>query len=256
MLESRIAEGWLRHRRCRPVAHQFRYDLCMILLNLDEIDAVTALSPLWSSERRNLVEFRRRDYLTGAPGTGSGATPKNIVARTILEKTGRRFNGNVRMLTQPRYWGFCFNPVTFYFCFLEDQQRPEFIVADIHNTPWNEHYQYVLPIERARLSSGGLLFEFPKDFHVSPFMPMDIEYAWRFCLNAETVMIHMDLFRNSEKLFDATLLLKLRPVTSSALSMLPFKYALICHRVFWRIYWNALRLWLKRVPFFTHPDPP
>lgn len=254
MLNSRIAEGLLRHRRAAPIRHRFEYALSMMLIDLDELEALARMSRLWSIDRRNLVELRGSDYLPGV--REAQISLKEAVYRTIDEKTGQRFRGNVWMLTNPRYWGFCFNPVTFYFCFLEQPQDPEFIVADIHNTPWNQHYQYVLPREQGLPSPNGLLFEFPKHFHVSPFMPMDIEYAWRFSLGIERITIHMDLFQQSHKLFDATLRLTLRPVNASALNLLPLKYALMCHRVLWRIYWNAFRLWLKRTPFFAHPDSP
>ena len=131
---------------------------------------------LWSVERFNLVTFRRRDYLgprilRWARRYGSG-----------FEKRAFDPAGACACLTHLRQWGLCFNPVTFYFC--EDPDGAlQAVVADVHNTPWNERHAYVLD---ARDQSGpDFRFEFDKAFHVSPFLPMDMRYDWRFRYEAD-----------------------------------------------------------------------
>ncbi len=113
-LNSRLFQGWIRHRRYLPKKHSFRYPLFMSWLDLDELDQVMAISPFWSLERFNLVSFYRRDYLGEASLDLSEA-----VKNRIMEYTEESFKGRICLLTHLRFLGFCFNPVSFYFCFPE-----------------------------------------------------------------------------------------------------------------------------------------
>ena len=106
-LNSRLFEGWIRHRRYSPKKHSFRYPLFMSWLDLDELDQVMALSPFWSLERFNLVSFYRSDYLGDA-----GLDLFAAVTNRIKEHTGEFFKGRICLLTHLRFLGFCFNPVS------------------------------------------------------------------------------------------------------------------------------------------------
>ena len=115
-------------------------------------------------------------------------------------------DGPVRLLTHPRHFGYGFNPVNFYYCFDATDQAPRVaIVAEINNTPWGERHCYVLPQSANRGTPDRLQFEFDKDFHVSPFMPMDMEYDWRFTRPDDALAVHMENRRDGRKVFDATL---------------------------------------------------
>ena len=247
---SALFAGKVRHRRYLPRAHTFDYPLFMVYLDLDDIETVCAKSRYWSSDRRNLVEFRREDYL----GAESELPLKAAVQQKILEKTGQAHQGPVHMLTHLRYWGFCFNPVSFYFCYHPNGEHLEHIVAEINNTPWNERYAYVLSSEQSTGSGGLYRFEFDKVFHVSPFMPMDLHYQWQFRLKQQSLAVHMRLYRRAHRIFDATLALRRQALTTRAMHIMPLKYPFLCVNVLWRIYWQALRLWLKRIPVYTHPQ--
>ena len=125
--------------------------MAQLYIDLDEIDAIFAGRWLWSVNRRNLAEFRRRDFL------GPAETPLSEAVRArVMEVTGRRPAGPVRLLTHVRYAGYSFNPVSFYYCFGADSSTLECIVAEITNTPWRERHAYVLPVEAAEAKGRSL----------------------------------------------------------------------------------------------------
>ncbi|MFI3222631.1 MAG: DUF1365 family protein, partial [Methylococcaceae bacterium] len=132
-LNSRLYQGWIRHRRYLPKKHSFKYPLFMSWLDLAELTEVMAISPYWSLNRFNLVSFYRTDYLGDA-----GQDLSDTVSQLIKEHTGANFKGRICLLSHLRFLGFCFNPVSFYFCYADGSDTPRFILADINNTPWNE----------------------------------------------------------------------------------------------------------------------
>ncbi len=244
---SAVYEGTVRHRRHEPQAHAFRYRMAQLYLDLDEVDAVFASSHLWSRDRRNLAEFRRGDYL------GDPSMPlADAVRDRAAEVLGRRPDGPVRLLTHARYFGFVFNPVSFYYCHAACGDL-DCIVAEITNTPWKERHAYVLPVGDAELRGRALHWRFAKRFHVSPFMAMDRDYGWRFTRPGDDLHVHMDVLRDGHREFDASLHLQRRPLDAASLRRVLWRYPLMTAQVVGAIHWQALRLWLKRTPIHDHP---
>lgn len=245
---SAVYEGVVLHRRLAPHAHSFRYRMAQLYLDLDEVDSVFEQRWLWSNENINVAQFRRSDYLGPAE-----LTLVEAVRQRIQEVAGDRPAGPIRLLCHLRYFGFVFNPVSLYYCFAEDGVTLDCIVAEITNTPWKERHAYVLPVETGRWQGRVLHWRFPKTFHVSPFMPMTCEYAWRFTTPSDHLWVQMDVLREGQREFNATLNLRRRPLSAASLARVLWRYPLMTAQVIGAIHWQALRLWLKRNPIHRHP---
>jgi DUF1365 family protein len=257
-MHSCIYNGWVRHRRYEPAGHQFRYELFMMYLDLAELPHLFDPYWCWSTRGAALAQFRRSDYHQTANDDDDGQGELSLdeaVRRTVTSQAGRRPEGPIRMLTHMRYFGYVFNPVTFYYCFDSTGTKVQTILAEITNTPWKERHAYVLPVAAATRADSVLRFEFGKEFHVSPFWPMEMRYDWRLSVPDEDLHIHMENLREQDgkRAFDATLTLQRQEISSASLSRALLSYPLMTAKVSGAIYWQALRLWLLRTPFFTHP---
>ncbi len=247
-LASAVYEGVVRHRRHAPHPHAFRYRMAQLYLDLDEVDRLFDRRWLWSSNRKNLAEFRRSDYL------GDPETPlSEAVRERATAALGRRPQGPIRLLTHLRYAGLAFNPVSFYYCYAADGIALDCIVAEITNTPWKERHAYVLPVDGADIHGRAMHWAFAKAFHVSPFVGMARDYGWRFTAPGNDLHVHMDVARDGEREFDATLHLQRRPLNAASLRRVLWRYPLMTAQVVGAIHWQALRLWLKRNPVHDHP---
>ena len=172
----------------------------------------------------------------------------------VQQRTGLRPTGPIRLLTHLRYFGYSFNPVSFYYVFDAADTRVETIVAEITNTPWKERHAYVLPVAGAAQGAGhAWRFSFEKQFHVSPFMPMDMRYEWCFGAPSRGLHVHMENWREGRACFDATLNLRRMPMTAGALARALIHFPMITAKVSALIYWQALKLRFLRVPFHAHP---
>jgi uncharacterized protein len=248
-MHSALYIGRLRHRRFAPREHRFSYRLFMMYVDLAEIDRIFRGRWLWSARRPALAWLRRADYL-GDPAVSLDTA----VRERIAAHTGVRPQGPIRMLTHLRYFGVGFNPVTFYYCFDAADTRVESIVAEITNTPWNERHAYVLTAPAAEPRTRVLRFRFAKDFHVSPFMPMQVDYDWHFGTPGERLAVNMQNFENGARVFDATLDLERREIGAGALARALLAFPCMTATVLAGIYVQALKLWFKRIPFHAHPS--
>jgi uncharacterized protein len=235
---SAIYEGTVRHRRFAERPHEFSYRLALAYVDLEEL-----------LPRGRLVRFERSDYL------GDPRIPLDEAVRALVaERTGNRPAGPIRVLTQLRSFGHCFNPVSFYYCFDEAGERVQTVVAEVTNTPWGERHAYV--VERS--GPGILKGDSEKVLHVSPFMDMDQRYDWRVADPGPTLSVHIENRHASgtlagELAFDATLSMRRRPLTRRTLAGVTARYPAATARVVALIYARALRLKLKGVRVRPHP---
>ena len=138
-MNSAIFSGQVRHRRMKPTGHEFVYRLFMMYLDLSELDTVFKHHWFWSTRKAALARFRRENHL------GDAAVPLDQAVRDLVQgETGSLPQGPIRLLTNLSYFGYCFNPVSFYYCFDAGDQHVETIVAEVNNTPWGERHCYVL----------------------------------------------------------------------------------------------------------------
>ena len=247
-MQSCIYEGRVRHTRVKPVLHRFSYRMFMMYLDLDELPQLFRKRWFWSASRPALARFRREDHI------GSDSTSLQDAVRDLVEaETGQRPQGPVRLLTNLSYFGFCFNPVSFYYCFDTDGETLNTIVAEVNNTPWGERDTYVLP-ESQNIGKGDVRrFQPEKKMHVSPFMPMEIDYDWCFTDPRQRLSVYMANMQDGKRFFDASIMMARKEISGRSLAGVLVRFPLITAKVMGAIYWQALRLWLKRCPFYKHP---
>ena len=251
-MKSCIYTGQVRHRRFSPTRNEFRYSLFMMYVDLAELPGLFNRRWFWSGNKFSLAWFRREDHV-GKPGVRLDESIRQLVQR----ETGERPRGPIRLLTHFRYFGYCFNPVSFYYCFDESDSKLETIVAEVSNTPWNEKHCYVLSEKRNEGNGSNKRYRFDKAFHVSPFMQMDHSYDWRFLKPGDNLNVHMENHHRdgngNEKIFDATMTMKRIPISSANLAKTLVRFPFMTGKVIAGIYLQALKLWLKNTPFYSHP---
>lgn len=241
---SAIYVGEIRHRRVAERTHELCHALTMVYIDLDEIDGLVGgrLTRAWPG----VLRFRRSDYL-GDPQTSLIDAVRALVA----ERTGTPPQGPVRLLTQLRSFGHCFNPVSFYYCFAADGERVEAIVAEVTNTPWRERHAYVLRVSDGDDVAAG---DVDKALHVSPFMAMDQRYTWRVSHPAETLSVNIHSTEHGVPVFDAALDLRRRPLNRRSLAAMTVRHPAATRRLLVLIYAHALALKLKGVSVKPHPS--
>ena len=235
-MRSAAYVGKLIHARRSPARHVFRYPVSYWLFDLDELPELERRLRLFSVNRRNVVSLRDRDHF-------DGTTPlKEAVIDVADDPTIER----VLTLTQPRILGYVFNPVTFHWCYRADGSL-SCIVAELNNT-FGERLPEVL-------RGPELHYEHAKRLHVSPFFGLDYEYEYAFSQPGEEVWARMHLRDGGgRKPLTAVLHGKRRELTNRSVAGLLLRYPLQPLQVIALIHFEALRLWLKRVPF--HRKPP
>jgi DUF1365 family protein len=245
-MNSYIYEGRVSHGRFMPHKHYFKYKLYMMYLDLAELPKLFDPYLFWSARRFAFAWFRRKDHAGDA-----GVALDESVRQIIKQETGKDHSGPIRLLTHLRYFGYCMNPVSFYYCWNDEDIELEYIVAEVHNTPWGETHCYVL--DSNEIQEGKSSYSFAKAFHVSPFMDMGQSYEWHLPKPDEVLKVNMNSFENGKKVFNATMNLTRQPINRLQLARVLFMYPVMTMKVIAAIYWQAMKLWFKKTPFYSHP---
>ena len=217
----------------------------MPFVDVERISDITHKAIGWGSRRLAPARFIRSDFIGE-----ENLSVADAVKRRIFEETNQHFEGRIFLLANWRYFGFQNNPIACYFCTDTTGECLEFIVAEVTNTPWGERHSYVLPVDHTKA-----LFqtEFQKELHVSPFHGMQQRYRWSSTVPDESLAIKLTNIEDGKRVFHASLTLTRLPITRltglSLLARFPFETA----KVTAGIYWQALVLFLRRVPIFAHP---
>lgn len=242
--DSALYIGHVMHRRVRPCAHRLGYSIVSLLLDLDEIDALDGSLRMFSRNRFNLFSFRDRDH-----GNGS-SEPLRAQMTRLCAGAGIDLDGGViRLLTMPRMLGFAFNPLSVFFCH-HSSGRLLAIVYEVNNT-FGERHSYLIPV-----TGEPIRQQCEKRFHVSPFMPMNMRYAFRISPPGEQLSIGITVSDAKGPVMTAIHSARREPLCDKALVRVLVTHPLLTAKVVVGILWEALNLWIKRVPVHRHPAPP
>lgn len=241
-----VYEGTARHRRLAPVVREFSPRLFLAYLDVDALPGSLDQLPGWSARHRTLVQFRRRDFFDGRPGSLGDA-----VRDLVEERLGRRPDGSVYLLAQLRTFGWLFNPLTVYYCWRANGRSLDALVLEVTNTPWGERHWYVID---ARTDSGAQTV--PKAMHVSPFLPMEVDYQVSWSAPGDTLHLDIAVTRNGQTMFSAGLALRRRVLDRRHALGVLLRYPALPLRVSLAIYRQAVALFLTRVPVYRHSPRP
>jgi len=247
-MESAFYFGTVRHRRFAPAHHEFAYSVFMAFVDIDRIRELTKISTLLSYNRFNWASYNERDHF------GDPAVSLRERLRKGAEANGLVLpEGPIFLLTHLRYFGYNFNPVSFFYCYDADEHL-QLILAEVNST-FGESHNYWLSARNQLASENSLRYRQSKALHVSPFMGMQLDYTFTFTQPQQKLVVHMDTTEETKPFFDATMTLDRWPWTARSLH-----HALIAHpwmtaKVICAIHWQALRLFLKKVPVYPRPRP-
>lgn len=250
-LRSSIYKGAVHHERLQPKSHAFSYQMYMFYVDLDEIEAVCKLSSLCSMSAWSPLRFLRSDF-----HGDERESIKSEVYKTVKAQIGKTLSGPVMMLANWRCFGFNFNPLCTYYCFDARGEHLEAVVAEVTNTPWFERHAYVLDastidsnVNTDSDSIGDVSASFEKQFTVSPFNPVNMRYQWLSSKPMETLEVEIKTYLDQINTVNATMILNRIPLSRRTIWQTLIQFPCMSIKVVAAIYWQALKLYLKGVPF-------
>ena len=243
-----IYTGTVKHRRHDPFNSEFSYPVFMMYLDINDLDSVMEKSIFWNVDKSAIVSFQRNDF------HGDVERPLDIAVRdTVKKRTGVRPEGKIRMLAHLRYFGYCFNPVTFYYCFSRNDDRVDYILAEVTNTPWKERHAYVLSASPENKSSK-IKSNMKKNSMYLPFGIWNMYMTGRLAVLKISLNVLMKNFKDGKHVFDASLSMSRMKMTKANLMKSVFRYPFMTIKVVFWIHFQAFLLWLRGATFYIHPS--
>ncbi|KPZ71072.1 MULTISPECIES: DUF1365 domain-containing protein [Shewanella] len=258
---SGIYQGEVSHRRFTPKSHSFEYEMALMAIDLDEVNQLEKVSKIFGLSKWSLLKFNPSDYLNNLTSQFSNeavielmadcdvmspeAGLKHRVLWTITQLGASTQCDSVIFAGQIRHFGFYFSPVNFYFCYQDG--KPIYMLAEVSNTPWDERHCYLVDLQDTQHTD--------KVFHVSPFLDLDMHYQWKITPPSKRLNVTIQNRDDANnKLFDASLYLKRRTFTAANIRKMLIGFPIMTVKIMWGIYWQALKLFVKRIPFVVHPQ--
>lgn len=245
VMTQAVVRGKVWHQRKQPFRHGFAYPLWLVWCDLDEIPQLLSRHWSWGSRWRPVV-FRSEDFVDRRALALAEKVREKVAEHGLDWSAGR-----VIMLGQWRTFGTLFNPLVLYFHFAEGADQPDAMLAEVQNTPWREKHFYALSLEANE--HGELLACHRKGFHVSPFLPMALDYHWRLHVALPELRLVLEDRRGEETVFTAGLQLQLQAPCASNLGRVVWRFGAQGLATLGGIYWQAWRLWRKGARFHPHP---
>lgn len=245
-LRSSIYVGSVMHRRLEPRMHHFRYRAFWFLLDLDELTELSNKLRWFSRNRANVFSLYDTDH-----GDGS-QTPLRVQIESQLNDAGIDLSGGrIDLLCMPRTLGYCFNPLSIFFCYRANAELAA-VIYQVHNT-FGERHSYVIPVEEQKAAHHQRC---RKLFYVSPFLDMDMRYDFRVTGPDERIAVGICASSSARPVLNAVLTGVRRDLTDRNLLFVFLKIPAVTFKVMAAIYWQALHLWVKGMRLRRRPLPP
>lgn len=249
-MQSCLYRATVMHNRLEPKKHRFHYGLFFFYLNLDTWDTELKRIPVVSKNRFNLFGFYDKDHLQSDV---KNPIPLRESLNNWLRDQGiEKLPARVMLLTHLRVLGYVFNPVSFYYCF-DENEKPLYAVAEVRNT-FHEMKLYLL--DQSHFDGKSFKKRQPKLFYVSPFIAHDAEFDFSLFVPGEKLNIRIDDYNNQKRIFLSTLTGVQKPLSTGRLLGFGLRFPFITLQVITLIHWHAFRLWLKKIRFFRKAEHP